>query len=124
MTSVKLELLTDIDIHLFIEKGLRGGISMISIRHAKANNNHVPNYDPSQPINHVIYLDANNLYGWPMSQALPVEGFRWLNNSEIKYLNISDVEDESKNCFVLEVDLEYPMELHDDHNEYPLAPKK
>ncbi|VDI59594.1 Hypothetical predicted protein [Mytilus galloprovincialis] len=84
MTGVKLELLTDIDMHLFIEKGLRGGISMISHRHAKANNKHVPSYDPKSTINHVMYLDANNLYGWAMSQALPVEGFRWLNDSEIE----------------------------------------
>ncbi|CAG2208280.1 unnamed protein product [Mytilus edulis] len=124
MTGVKLELLTDIDMHLFIEKGLRGGISMISHRHAKANHKHVPNYDPNQPINHVMYLDANNLYGWAMSQALPVEGFRWLNDSEIENLNISDVVDDSKHGFILEVDLEYPRELHDDHNEYPLAPEK
>ncbi|CAG2200908.1 unnamed protein product [Mytilus edulis] len=124
ITSVKLELLTDIDMHLFIEKGLRGGVSMISHRHAKANNKHVRNYDPNQPITHEMYLDANNLYGWAMSQALPVEGFRWLNDSEIENLNISDVEDDSKNGFILEVDLEYPRELHDDHNEYPLAPEK
>ncbi|XP_071152225.1 uncharacterized protein [Mytilus edulis] len=124
MTGVKLELLTDIDMHLFIEKGLRGGISMMSHRHAKANHKHVPNYDPNQPINHVMYLDANNLYGWAMSQALPVEGFRWLNDSEIENLNISDVVDNSKHGFILEVDLEYPRELHDDHNEYPLAPEK
>ncbi|CAG2230513.1 unnamed protein product [Mytilus edulis] len=73
MTGVKLELLTDIDMHLFIEKGLRGGISMISHRHAKANNKHVPSYDQNQPINHVMYLDANNLYGWAMSQALQLK---------------------------------------------------
>ncbi|VDI33244.1 Hypothetical predicted protein [Mytilus galloprovincialis] len=59
MTGVKLELLTDVDMHLFIEKGLRGGISMISHRHAKANNKYVPNYDPNQSINHVMYLDAD-----------------------------------------------------------------
>ncbi|CAG2215764.1 unnamed protein product [Mytilus edulis] len=122
--GVKLELLTDIDMHLFIEKGLRGGISMISHRHAKANNKHVPNYDPNQPINHVMYLDANNLYGWAMSQALPVEGFRWINDSEIENLNICDIADDSENGYILEVDLEYPRELHDDHNEYPLAPEK
>ncbi|VDI38828.1 Hypothetical predicted protein [Mytilus galloprovincialis] len=124
MTGVKLELLTDIDMHLFIEKGLRGGISMISHRHAKANNKHVPNYDQNQPINHVMYLDANNLYGWAMSQALPVEGFRWLNDSEIENLNIGDIADDSENGYILEVDLEYPRGLHDDHNEYPLAPEK
>ena len=83
MTGVHLELLTDIDMHLFIEQGLRGGISTITHRHAKANNKDVPDYDPSQPSSHVTYLDANNLYGWAMSQALPVDGFRWLEDQEI-----------------------------------------
>jgi hypothetical protein len=50
---------------------------MIAHRHAKANNTYVPDYDSSQPSNHVTYLDANNLYGWAMSQALPVDEFRW-----------------------------------------------
>ncbi|CAG2253718.1 unnamed protein product [Mytilus edulis] len=85
-------------------RGLRGGLSMISHRHAKANNKYVPNYDPNQPINHVMYLDANNLYGWAMSQALPVEGFRWLNDCEIENLNISDVADDSTHGSILEVD--------------------
>ncbi|VDH96284.1 Hypothetical predicted protein [Mytilus galloprovincialis] len=91
---------------------------MISHRHAKANNKHVPSYDQNQPINHVMYLDANNLYGWAMSQALPVEGFRWINDSEIENLNICDIADDSENGYILEVDLEYPRELHDDHSEY------
>jgi hypothetical protein len=66
---------------------------MISHRHAKANNRYVPDYDPSQPSSHVTYLDANNLYGWAMSQALPIDGFRWLEKQEnttknglVKYL--------------------------------------
>ncbi|CAG2208295.1 unnamed protein product [Mytilus edulis] len=124
MTGVNLELLTDVDMHLFIEKGLRGGISTISQRHAKANNKDVPNYDENEPNSHVMYLDANNLYGWAMSQALPVKDFKWLDDCEIENLHISDIADENENGYILEVDLEYPMELHDDHSEYPLAPEK
>jgi hypothetical protein len=70
--------------HLFIVKGLRGGISMISHRHA------------SQPSSHVTYQDANNLYGWTMPQALPVDGFRWLEKEEFGHLNINSVSDDSE----------------------------
>jgi hypothetical protein len=124
MTGVRLELLTDIDMHLFIEKRLRGGISMITHRHAKANHKYVSDYDSSQQSNHVTYLDANNLYGWAMSQALPVDAFRWLEDQEIESLNINSVSDDSEDGFILEVDLDYPPELHDLQNEYPLAPEK
>ncbi|VDI40534.1 Hypothetical predicted protein [Mytilus galloprovincialis] len=124
MTGVNLELLTDIDMHLFVEKGLRGGISMISQRYAKANNKDVPDYNENQPKSHLMYLDANNLYGWAMSQALPVKGFKWLSDSEIEKLHISDIADDDENGYILEVDLEYPRELHNDHCEYPLAPEK
>lgn len=66
-SGAELELLTDYDRHLFVEKGLRGGISMASRRFPKANNVYVPGYDESLPGKHIIYLDANNLYGWAMS---------------------------------------------------------
>ena len=75
-TRVELELLTDYDQHLFIEKGMRVGISMASKRHAKANNPLVHGYDPEKPSSHILYLDANNLYGWAMSQSLPTGAFR------------------------------------------------
>ena len=73
-TGVELILLMDYDQHLFIEKGLRGGISMVSKRHAKANNPHVDGYDSSKPNSYILYLNANNLYGWAMSQPLPTGG--------------------------------------------------
>ena len=77
-TGVELELLTDMDMHLMIERGMRGGISMVSKRYAKANNPRVEGYDPAQPKNYMTYLDANNLYGWAMSlppaeEKLPLE---------------------------------------------------
>ncbi|GFS69412.1 uncharacterized protein TNCV_3401031 [Trichonephila clavipes] len=63
MTKVRLELLTDIDMPVFIEKGIRGGVAMIGHRYAKANNVYLSTYDSSLPSSYIIYLDANNLYG-------------------------------------------------------------
>ena len=77
-TQINLEHLTDIDMHLFIEKGMRGGISMVSKRHAKANNPHTADYNLDKENNYIMYYDANNLYGWAMSQPLPYSGFKWL----------------------------------------------
>ena len=78
MTGVKLEKISDIDKYLFIEKGLRGGISYIAKRYAKANNKYMNDYDPKKPSTFISYLDMNNLYGWAMSEYLPYEGFKWL----------------------------------------------
>ena len=75
MTGINLELITDIDMQLFIEKGLRGGISYIAHRHAEANNKYMKNYDINALISYIMYLDANNLYGWAMSQPLPYGKF-------------------------------------------------
>lgn len=124
MTGVELELLTDLDMHLFMEKGIRGGISMITHRHAIANNEYLPNYDSKMPSKYLMYLDANNLYGWAMSQALPTHDFHWLTQKEIDSLDVTQVNDDSAVGYILEVDLQYPEELHDQHNDYPLAPER
>lgn len=123
MTKVNLELFTDPDMHLFIERGLRGGISMISQRYAKANNPYLDDYDSSERNNYLIYLDANNLYGWSMSQSLPTHGFRWLSDEDINAFNVQNVAENSEEGFILSVDLDYPAELHDLHSAYPLAPE-
>ena len=107
-TGVELELLTDYDQHLFIEKGMRGGISMASKRHARANNPLVEGYDPGQPSSHILYLDANNLYGWTMSQYLPTSGFRWVDDCQQLAKTIAEQPDDSPEGYILEVDLEYP----------------
>ena len=123
-TGVELELLTDYDQHLFIEKGMRGGISMVSKRHARANNPAVEGYDPERPNSHILYLDANNLYGWAMSQPLPTGGFRWVEDCDGLAGTLKDQPADGTEGFILEVGLEYPQELHDEHNAYPLAPEK
>ncbi|KAL9951227.1 hypothetical protein ACROYT_G043851 [Oculina patagonica] len=124
MTGVELELLTDPDMYIFIEQGIRGGISMISNRYSKANNPYVAGYDKDQETNFILYVDANNLYGWAMSRSLPVGGFVWLNEDEIADLDVLDIADDSEEGCILEVDLEYPCSLHDRHNDYPLAPER
>ena len=124
-TGVELELLTDYDQHLFIERGMRGGISMVSKRHAKANNPLVDGYDPEKPSSHILYLDANNLYGWAMSQPLPTGAFRWEEDCELLTKTIANhPAHDHPEGFILEVDLEYPEDLHNAHNTYPLAPER
>ena len=114
MTGVKLELLSDIDMLLIVEKGIRGGVSMISNRYGKANNKYMGDkFNPSEPSKYLTYLDANNLYGAAMSMKLPTHGFKWINKYELNNW-------ENYSC-ILEVNLEYPKELHDLHNDYPLA---
>ena len=124
MTNIKLELMTDIDMFQFIEKGMRGGISYIANRYGKANNKYMREYDEKAPSKYIMYLDANNLYGWAMSQYLPTGGFKWLTEKQINKINLEKYEDDCKKGLILEVDLEYPKELHDLHNDYPLGPEK
>ncbi|GBM23420.1 hypothetical protein AVEN_188767-1 [Araneus ventricosus] len=121
MTDVKLDLFTDINMHLFIEKGIRG-VSMISHRHSEANHPQCLNYDASEANKYITYLDAINLYGWAMSQPLPVNNFEWLSPEEISLQQICQTPDDATTGYILEVDMEYPPELHDLHNNYPLAP--
>ena len=132
MTGINLELITDIDMQLFIEKGIRGGISTITHRHAEANNKYMKNYDPDKPSSYIMYLDANNLYGWAMSQPLPYGKFKWVYPGTTFYLNelneikVGDTLVEKKKGIghIYEVDLEYPEELHELHNDYPCAAEK
>ena len=121
LTDVKLELLNDVEMLLMIERGVRGGNSNAFCRFSQANNKYMKDFDESQPSKYILYLDANNLYGWAMSKGLPSGGFRWLDwNEAVEWERI--VETEGVGCF-LEVDLEYPAEMHDEHNDFPLAPE-
>ena len=121
MTKTELELISDVDMFQFIEKGMRGGTSYIANRYGKANNKYIENYNPEESSKYIVYLDANNLYGWAMIQYLPTGGFEWLAEEKV---DLSKYNDESEKGLVLEVDLEYPDELHDLHNDYPLAAEK
>lgn len=122
-TGVELELLTDPDMLHFFKSSVRGGVSSCVCRKSIANNLFLQDYDPSQPTKYIMYLDATNLYGYAMSQYLPQKDFVWLSNQEIENLNIMNISDTSTKGYVLEVDLEYPQNLHDSHNEYPFLPE-
>ena len=122
MTNIELEKISDIDKYLFIEKGLRGGISYIAERYAKANNKYLNDYDPKKPSTFISYLDMNNLYGWAMSEYLPYGSFKWLKN--IDKFDIMSINDKTPIGYFLEVDLEYRDELHELHNDFTLAPEK
>ena len=124
MPDIKLELMTDIDMFQIIEKGMRGGISYIANRYGKANNKYMKEYDEKTPSKYIMYLDANNLYGWAMSQYLPTGGFRWMSEKQINNLDLAKYKENSKKGLILEVDLEYPKELHNLHNDYPLAAER
>ena len=122
-TKVWLDLIDDIDMYLMIERGIRGGVSMISNKHAKANNPYLPNHDPSQPNTYIMYWDANNLYGDGMSRPLPTGHFCWLTEHEMVHFDVQSIPDDSETGYILEVDLEYPNDLHHLHSDYPLAPE-
>jgi len=100
---------------------------MISQRYAKANNKYMKNYNPAEASRYIIYLDANNLYGWAMSQPLPHQKFQWMDEDEVKRMNkesILALPTNDADGYIFEVDLDYPSDLHDDDNEYPLAPER
>ena len=110
MTGVKLEKISDIDKYLFIEKGLRGGMSYIAKRYAKANNKYMNDNDPKTTSTFMTYLDMNYLYGWAMSEYLPYREFKWLKNGD--GFDVMSISKKSPIGYFLEVDLEYPDELH------------
>ncbi len=118
-----LELISDVNQYLMFQKMIRGGMSMVCKRFASANHKYLSSYDPQEKSNYLLYIDANNLYGWAMMQHLPCGNFKWREVTEELINQIVDqsVEDVG---YILEVDLEYPSCLHDDHNDFPLAPEK
>ena len=108
---------------MMFEQGIRGGISHISKRYASANNKYMKDFDESKPSSFIQYLDANNLYGWAMSQKLPTHGFKWIDVDKSEVLKLLEKKDTNRG-FIFEVDLDYPETLWDSHNDYPLAPEK
>ena len=113
MTDIQLEKIHDIDVHLFLEKGMRGGFSYISKRYSKSDED-----------TEIMYWDANKLYGWTMIQDLPYDGFKFLGEKEIKSFNLDSIAENSLVGYILKVDLEYCKELHDLQSDYPLCSEK
>ena len=151
-TGVKVKLMPYIDQLYFIERRIRGGVSYICKKYAKANNKYISDYDPTKPSSYIKYLDANNLYGWAMSEELPTGGFKWayeidLTRKSINWVSFDEIisynlikktiigldltkksiswnsTEKSNKGLILEVDLDYPEHLHDKHNDYLLAPE-
>ena len=107
---------------LMFERGIRGGINQSIHRWAKANNPYMgPKFNPNEKVNYLQYLDANNLYGWAMSQALPTGGFKWVEFKSEEISKLAKLENKGN---LLEVDVKYPKELHDSHNDLPFMCKK
>lgn len=123
-TSIELELIDDFAMVNMIQSGIRGGVCLCSQRYAKANNEFIEGYDPLMPESYIVYIDCNNLYGYSMSQTLPLSNFRFLNQIEIDKLDVNSVSDDSEFGFILEVDLIYPKNLHCNHNDLPFCPEK
>lgn len=120
MTDQKFELLTDYDMSLMIEAGIRGGISQCSNRYSKANNKYMGDkFKKHEESIFIEYVDANNLYGWAMSKCLPYGGFKWVD----KNIDVLKIPDNSPKGYILEVDLIYPKDLHNLHSDFPLAPE-
>ena len=118
-TNIKLDLLTDNDMLLTFEKGIRGGYSgVLGDRYIKANNKYNLDFNNQALQNYLLYLDANNLYGWAMSQPLPTGDFKW----EEKDYSWRDPPN-NRGC-ILEVDLEYPLNTKAKTHKFPLAPEK
>ena len=121
-TKIELELFTDMSMYEFTESGIRGGLSQISHRYAKANNKYMSNFDESKETSSILYLDANNLYGWAMSRYLPTKDFKW-NTEEWTKERIMSIKDDAETGYMFKVDLHIPEELHDKFNNYVPCPE-
>ena len=137
-TNIELKLLTDYDMLLMVEEGIRGGICHSIHRYAKANNKYMKNYNNNEESSYIQYLDANNLYGWAMSKKLRVNRFKWADNNEtaepsslersakhvINEEFIENYNENDKKGYILEVDIKYPEKLHDLHSALPFLPER
>ena len=122
MTRVCLELMQDREVHCIVDKGIHGGICCMSCKHAVANNPNIKEtLDPSKPTSYILYLDMNNLFGAAMVEFLPKKEFDFLLDEQIASFDLLSVLDDELIGYILEVDIVYPNELHDMHNDYPLC---
>ena len=110
---------------LMVEKGTRGRMCEAVPRYAKANNKHMKNYDKNTASSYLAYLDANNLYGWAMSQKLPVNDFEWVKKlSKFNECFIKNNDENNDKGYFLEVDVEYPKNLFSLHSDLPFLPER
>ena len=139
-TGVKLELLTDIDMLLMVEEGIRGEICHVIHHYTKANNKYMNNYDKSIESSYIELLDANNLYRWAMSQKLPLNGFKWVeklskfnkrfmksynqNSDKFNERFIKSCNENSDEGYFLKVDVEYLIKLFNLHRDFPFLPER
>ena len=110
-----------------VEKGIRGGMCHATHKYAKANNKYINDYDKDIESSYLEYLDANNLYGWAMSQKLPVDGFEWVEEDDLSKFDesfIKNYDENSDNGYIFEADIEYPKNLHKQHSDLPFLPEK
>ena len=110
---------------LMFEKGIRGGICHAIHRYAKANNKDMKNYDKNIESSYLMYSDANNLYGWEMSQKLPVNGFEWVEKlSQFNECFIKNYDENSDKGYIIEVDVKFPKNLFNLHKDLPFLPER
>lgn len=127
--KTRISLISDREAYEFIEKGIRGGIAMVSKRYAEANNPYMGSeFDKNKETSYIMYYDFTNLYGYAMTMKIPYKDIRFLNEGERQTFEktIMDIDSHGEHFFAVEVDLEYPPELHDNniHNDLPLAVDK
>ena len=124
LTKVKLELITDLDMLLMCEKGIRGGISHAIHKYAKSNNKYMKSYNKNVISSYLQYQDANNLYGWAMCKKLPIGNFKWDNTNSYTEEMIKNYDENNKYGALLEVYIEYPKELHIRHRDLPFLTER
>ena len=126
-TQVELELLTDNDMLLMFEEGIRGGMCQATYRYAKANNKCMNNHDKNEESSYLEYLDANNLYGWTTSQKLPVRNFKWIEKGDISKFNeafIKNYDENSDKAYIFAVDVKYPEKIRMLHSDLAFLPER
>ncbi|GFQ67694.1 c2H2-type domain-containing protein [Trichonephila clavata] len=122
--KIELQLLSNVNDYLFFENQMRGGICLVGKRYAKANNPYISDsYDSSVKHSYILALDCVNLYGFAMNMPLPYTNFAWMTPDEIQSFDIFGTTPDSPQGYILEVDLEIPTSLHDEHNDLPMAPE-